>query len=106
LYHRRRPPIPGRDGQQDRLRTDRSLAPTAQHLVEALGLKGISKNQVSRICKELDAFQARPLDDEYPCLMLDATFEKVRQNGRAFLSQPVSRGMPGVRLATSERSVR
>jgi len=39
-------------------------------LAEALGLKGISKGQVSRICKELDAqvhaFRARPPDDEYP----------------------------------------
>jgi transposase-like protein len=56
------------------------------HLAEALGLKGISKDQVSRICKELDgqvtAFRSRRLDAEYPYLMLDATFEKVRENGR------------------------
>ena len=56
------------------------------HLAEALGLKGISKDQVSRICKELDgqvhAFRTRRLDGEYPYLMLDATFEKVRENGR------------------------
>jgi transposase-like protein len=55
-------------------------------LALALGLKGISKDQVSRICKELDgqvaAFRTRPLDAEYPYLMLDATFEKVRENGR------------------------
>ncbi len=55
-------------------------------LAEALCLKGISKDQVSRICKELDAqvdaFRTRPLDAEYPYLMLDATFEKVRENGR------------------------
>ncbi len=55
-------------------------------LAEALGLKGISKDQVSRICKELDgqvtAFRTRRLDAEYPYLMLDATFEKVRENGR------------------------
>ena len=55
-------------------------------LAEALGLKGLSKDQVSRICKELDAqvhaFRTRPLDAEYPYLMLDATFEKVRENGR------------------------
>jgi len=56
------------------------------HLAEALGLKGISKDQVSRICKELDtqvhAFRTRRLDGEYPYLMLDATFQKVRENGR------------------------
>jgi transposase-like protein len=55
-------------------------------IAEALGLKGISKDQVSRICKELDtqvhSFRTRPLDAEYPYLMLDATFEKVRENGR------------------------
>jgi transposase-like protein len=55
-------------------------------LAEALGLKGISKDQVSRICKELDgqvtAFRTRRLDAVYPYLMLDATFEKVRENGR------------------------
>jgi transposase-like protein len=51
-------------------------------LAEALGLKGISEDQVSRICKELDgqvtAFRTRRLDAVYPYLMLDATFEKVR----------------------------
>lgn len=56
------------------------------NLAVALGLKGISKDQVSRICKELDgqvtAFRTRRLDSEYPYLMLDATFEKVRENGR------------------------
>src|SRR5262252_2435282 len=44
-------------------------------MAEALGLKGISNAQVH-------AFRTRPLDDEYPYLMLDATFEKVRENGR------------------------
>jgi len=56
------------------------------NLAEALGLRGISKDQVSRICKELDsqvhAFRTRRLDGEYPYLMLDATFEKVREEGR------------------------
>jgi len=55
-------------------------------LAEALGLKGISRDQVSRICNELDgqvtAFRTRRLDAEYPHLMLDATFEKVQENGR------------------------
>ena len=55
-------------------------------LAEALGIKGISKDQVSRICRELDAqveaFRSRRLDGAYPYLFLDATFEKVRENGR------------------------
>ena len=56
------------------------------NLAQALGIKSISKDQVSRICKELDAqvhaFRTRRLDGEYPYLFLDATFEKVRENGR------------------------
>jgi len=56
------------------------------NLAEALGIKSISKDQVSRICKELDAqvhaFRTRRLDGEFPYLFLDATFEKVRENGR------------------------
>jgi putative transposase len=42
------------------------------NLAEALGIKSISKDQVSRICKELDAqvhaFRTRRLDGEYPYL--------------------------------------
>lgn len=59
---------------------------SVDQLAEALGIKGISKDQVSRICRELDAqveaFRSRRLDGEYPYLFLDATFEKVRENGR------------------------
>jgi len=76
------------------------------HLAEALGLKGISKDQVSRICKELDgqvhAFRSRRLDGEYPYLMLDATFQKVREDGRV-VSMAVLIAV-GVK-ATGEREV-
>jgi transposase-like protein len=55
-------------------------------LVEALGMRGISKSEVSRICKELDevvlSFKERPLDGAYPYVWLDATFPKVREGGR------------------------
>src|ERR671938_162892 len=55
-------------------------------LVKALGMSGISKSQVSRLCQELDAeverFRSRPLQGPYPYLTLDATFLKVRQQGR------------------------
>jgi putative transposase len=55
-------------------------------LVQALGMTGISKSQVSRICEELDAeverFRTRRLDGPYPYVWLDATFLKVRQNGK------------------------
>ena len=56
-------------------------------LVKALGCEGISKNQVSRICQELDVvvdgFMGRPLDGgSYPYLWLDALTQKVREAGR------------------------
>ena len=55
-------------------------------LVQALGLTGVDKSKVSRICQELDeavsAFRDRPLEAEYPYLWLDALYVKVRQNHR------------------------
>src|SRR5947209_2342577 len=55
-------------------------------LVQALGMTGISKSQVSRLCQTLDAeverFRNRRLEGPYPYIWLDATFPKVRQNGR------------------------
>jgi transposase-like protein len=55
-------------------------------LVKALGLDGISKSEVSRICAELDpvveAFRTRPLIGEHPYVWLDATYHKVRMDGR------------------------
>ena len=55
-------------------------------LVKALGMDGISKSQVSRLCEELDSeigrFRIRPLEDLYPYLWLDATFLKVRDQGK------------------------
>ena len=55
-------------------------------LLKALGLDGMSKSEVSRICTELDAeveaFRSRPITGEHPYLWLDATYHKVRQDGR------------------------
>jgi transposase-like protein len=55
-------------------------------LVEALGLAGVSKDTVSRLCGGLDeqvaAFRERPLETAYPYLWLDAKVEKVRAGGR------------------------
>jgi putative transposase len=55
-------------------------------LVKALGIDGISRSEVSRICKVLDeeakAFLSRPIESECPYLWLDATFHKVREAGR------------------------
>ena len=51
-----------------------------------MGLSGISKSQVSKLCKEIDervhAFLERPLEGEWPYLWLDATYLKVREGGR------------------------
>jgi len=55
-------------------------------LVQALGMQGISKSQVSRLCETLDAevqrFRNRRLEGCYPYIWLDATFVKVREHGR------------------------
>jgi transposase-like protein len=44
-------------------------------LVKALGMDGVSKSQVSRLCGEIDervnAFLSRPLEGEWPYLWLD-----------------------------------
>lgn len=55
-------------------------------LVKALGLDGLSKSEVSRICAEVDpvveAFRTRPIQGEHPYVWLDATYHKVRIDGR------------------------
>jgi putative transposase len=55
-------------------------------LVQAMGLSGISKSTVSKLCKDIDervnAFLDRPLEGEWPYLWLDATYLKVREGGR------------------------
>jgi transposase-like protein len=55
-------------------------------LVKALGMDGISKSQVSRLCEDIDervhAFLDRPIEGDWPYLWIDATYVKVRQNGR------------------------
>lgn len=57
-----------------------------EDLLQAMGLDGVSKSEVSRVCQELDvqveAFRSRPLEAGYPYLWLDARYEKVRVGGR------------------------
>jgi len=84
---------------QPRKRTEQALVAVVQEayvqgvstrrvdeVVQALGMTGISKSQVSRICQSLDVeverFRTRRLEGPYPYLWLDATFPKVRQDGR------------------------
>ena len=56
-------------------------------LVKALGCDGISKSQVSRVCRDQDQVVehslGRPLDGgPYPYVWLDALTRKVREGGR------------------------
>jgi len=55
-------------------------------LVKAMGMSGISKSQVSRLCGEIDdkvkAFLHRPIEGDWPYLWIDATYVKVRSQGR------------------------
>jgi putative transposase len=55
-------------------------------LVKAMGMTGISKSQVSRLCAEIDekvkAFLSRPIEGDWPYLWIDATYVKVRESGR------------------------
>jgi putative transposase len=59
---------------------------SVDELVKAMGMTGISKSQVSRLCGEIDdkvaAFLDRPLEGDWPYLWLDATYVKVREEGR------------------------
>src|SRR5512143_3524988 len=52
--------------------------------LKALGMDGMSKSEVSRICVELDteveAFRSRQITGEHPYVWIDATYHKVRQD--------------------------
>ena len=55
-------------------------------VMETLCGTSYSKTAVSEVCKDLDAdakaFRERPLDGDYPFVTVDATYFKVRENGR------------------------
>jgi putative transposase len=59
---------------------------SVDNLVKALGMSGVSKSQVSRLCEDIDervkTFLDRPIEGDWPYLWIDATYVKVRQNGR------------------------
>ena len=59
---------------------------SVDELVKALGMAGISKSQVSRLCQEIDervqTFLERPIEGDWPYLWIDATCVKVREAGR------------------------
>src|SRR3978361_1899536 len=53
-------------------------------LVKAMGMEGIGKSQVSRLCGEIDervgAFLTRPIEGDWPYVWLDATYVKARRD--------------------------
>src|SRR3954451_14020186 len=55
-------------------------------VVQALGIAGISKSEVSRLAASLDAqveaFRTRRLDAAYPYLWVDARYEHVQEDSR------------------------
>ena len=59
---------------------------SVDEVVKAMGMSGISKSQVSRLCTEIDervnAFLDRPIEGDWPYLWIDATYVKVREAGR------------------------
>lgn len=59
---------------------------SVDELVKAMGMSGISKSQVSRLCTEIDervhAFLDRPIEGDWPYLWIDATYVKCREAGR------------------------
>ena len=84
-------------------------------LVQALGLGGVDKSKVSRICQQLDEvveeFRQRPLEGKYPYIWLDALFLKVRQHRRVVsmavviavgVNQDGERGLLGFDVGASE----
>ena len=95
-------------------------------LVRAMGMEGISRSQVSRLCAEIDEHVrdvlARQIAGDWPYLWLDATYVKVREAGRIvpvavaiavgspeaepfwldFLCTLKRRGLAGVRLVVSD----
>src|ERR1700743_3134020 len=83
-----------------------STRPVAD-LVQGMGMSGISKSQVSRLCAEIDdkvkAFLARPIEGDWPYLWIDATYVKVRQEGRiaAVAVIVVSMPMAGARFCAA-----
>jgi putative transposase len=83
-------------------------------LVKALGMSGVSKSEVSRLCGELDervrAFLGQPIEGDWPYLWIDATYVKTREVGRivnvavivAAVIADGQRQVLGMKVGTSE----
>jgi putative transposase len=101
---------------------------SVDELVKAMGVSGVSKSQVSRLCEEIDgrvhSFLNRPLEGDWPYLWIGATYVKSREAGRVvsvaviiavavnteeaetfwtgFLRSLTRRGLRGVKLVISD----
>src|SRR5207342_2129449 len=82
---------------------------SVDELVKAMGMSGISKSQVSRLCEEIDgkvkAFLERPIEGDWPYLWIDATYLKVRRGGRIVsvgVNSDGRREVLGIEIGTSE----
>ncbi len=84
-------------------------------LVQAMGLAGISKTTVSKLCQDIDdrvgAFLEHPFTGEWPCLWLDATCLKQCEGGRILYVAAIialaantegKREIVGLRIGASE----
>ena len=64
-------------------------------LVKAMGMSGISKSQVSRLCEEIDervqAFLDRPIEGDWPYLWIDATYVKAHRSAGGAKGGPSSK---------------
>src|SRR5437660_8887928 len=91
---------------------------SVDELVKAMGMTGISKSQVSRLCSEIDGkiatFLDRPLEGDWPYIWLDATYVKARRDGRIVSVAVIAavgvnsdgrREMLGLAIGTSEAEV-
>src|SRR5215469_10972366 len=91
---------------------------SVDELVKAMGMTGISKSQVSRLCSEIDGkiatFLDRPLEGDWPYIWLDATYVKARRDGRIVsvavivavgVNSDGRREVLGVAIGTSEAEV-
>src|SRR5438270_2816751 len=75
-------------------------------LVQAMGMSGISKSQVSRLCAEIDdkvkAFLGRPIEGRREVLGMDIGPSEAETFWTAFLRKLARRGLRGVKLVVSD----
>ncbi len=57
---------------------------SVDNLAKAMGMTGISKSEVSRLCEQIDervqAFLNRPVEGDWPYIWIDATYIKARRD--------------------------